>query len=91
MITIIVTLTWALINLSRHPEKQHRLRTELAEFPGKNPSYDQLAHGFPYLDAIVREVLRLHPPVEETERIVIPLVMGSHQHPSLTSDPLGQV
>ena len=62
-------LQWALIELSRNPETQIKLRNELLEH-GSDPTYDQLANGFPYLDAVVHEILRMHAPVRETTRIV---------------------
>ena len=64
-------LQWALIELSRNPETQVKLRNELLEH-GSDPTYDQLANGFPYLDAVVHEVLRMHAPVRETTRMVRP-------------------
>ncbi|TFK33700.1 cytochrome P450 [Crucibulum laeve] len=60
---------WALIELCRKPEKQQKLRDELAEFAGTDPTFDQLTIGLPYLDGVVHEVLRLHPPVLETTRV----------------------
>ncbi|TFK35103.1 cytochrome P450 [Crucibulum laeve] len=68
-VTTSVSLTWALIELCRKPEKQQKLRDELAEFAGTDPTFDQLATGLPYLDGVVHEVLRLHPPVRETTRV----------------------
>jgi len=65
---------WALIELCRKPEKQQKLRDELSQFSGTDPSFDQLSTGLPYLDAVVQEVLRLHPPVTETTRIVRRLI-----------------
>lgn len=67
--TTSISLTWALIELARKPEKQQKLRDELAQFVGTDPSFDQLSIGLPYLDAVVQEVLRLHPPVTQTTRI----------------------
>jgi Cytochrome P450 len=60
---------WALIELSRHPDVQTRLREELLAF-GPDPTYDQLKANLPYLDAVVHETLRLHPPVPESTRLV---------------------
>ncbi|KAG1882733.1 cytochrome P450 [Suillus subluteus] len=70
-------LTWALIEISRHPDVQTRLREELLVF-GADPTYDQLKANLPYLDAVVHEILRLHPPLGEFTRLaaaddVIPL------------------
>ncbi|KIK15803.1 hypothetical protein PISMIDRAFT_638157 [Pisolithus microcarpus 441] len=57
-------MTWGLLELARHPNVQNRLREELLPFGGE-PSYDQLTNDFPYLDAVVQEVLCLHPSVLE--------------------------
>ncbi|KAG2151473.1 cytochrome P450 [Suillus clintonianus] len=75
--TTAISLTWALIKLSQHPDVQTRLREELLAF-GADPTYDQLKANLPYLDAVVHEILRLHPSVPEASRIaaaddVIPL------------------
>ncbi|KAG1851972.1 cytochrome P450 [Suillus subluteus] len=75
--TTSISLTWALIELSRHPDVQTGLREELLVF-GADPTYDQLKANLPYLDAVVHEILRLHPPVGEITRLaaaddVIPL------------------
>ncbi|TFK28611.1 cytochrome P450 [Coprinopsis marcescibilis] len=76
--TTSTTLTWALIELARNPEKQERLRSELAEFSGTDPTWEQLTLGLPYLNAVTQETLRCHPPVPEIARVamqddVIPL------------------
>ncbi|KZT51839.1 cytochrome P450 [Calocera cornea HHB12733] len=76
--TTSISLTWALIELSLHPDKQATLRDELAQL-GQDASFDQLNNNtLPYLDGVVREVLRLHPPLTETNRMaaqddVVPL------------------
>ncbi|KAJ7706346.1 cytochrome P450 [Mycena rosella] len=65
------TTKWALIELSMHPEKQDRLRAELSSFTTIDPSYEELTNGLPYLDAIVRETLRLHPVLSESTRVAL--------------------
>ncbi|KAH0839400.1 cytochrome P450 [Lanmaoa asiatica] len=50
---------WALLELSRNPDIQSKLRNELLEH-GTDPTYEQLTNGLPYLDAIIHEILRLH-------------------------------
>ncbi|KAM6495404.1 Cytochrome P450 [Amanita muscaria] len=77
---ITVSLSWALVELARHPEKQDTLRRELLQFSGSDPTWDQVVTGTacPYLDAVVHESLRLHPPIEALLRIankddVVPL------------------
>ncbi|KAG6914168.1 hypothetical protein DXG01_001966 [Tephrocybe rancida] len=62
------TLTWALIELCRNPDIQEKLREEVKQFSEEDPSYDQLTNALPYLDAVARETLRLHPAVPEINR-----------------------
>jgi cytochrome P450 len=69
--------TWALFALTQFPDVQTKLRKELLNVPTENPSMDELS-ALPYLDAFVRETLRVHSPVPSTIRIamkddVIPL------------------
>ncbi|KAJ7758644.1 cytochrome P450 [Mycena metata] len=48
------------------PETQDRLRAELMSFSTTEPSYDDFVSlALPYLDAVVREALRLHPILSE--------------------------
>jgi cytochrome P450 len=52
---------------------QDKLRAELlSKFGGSDPTWDQLASttDLPYLDAIVLEVLRMHPALPKTPRVV---------------------
>ncbi|EJU04518.1 cytochrome P450 [Dacryopinax primogenitus] len=66
--TTSISLTWALIELSNHPDKQDKLREELVRL-GTDATYDELHNStLPYLDGVVREVLRLHPALSETSR-----------------------
>ena len=60
-------LTWALFALAQHPKIQDRLRDELLGVPTDTPTMDEL-QALPYLDAVLREVLRLHPAVPLTSR-----------------------
>ncbi|KAF8712457.1 hypothetical protein AX14_013080 [Amanita brunnescens Koide BX004] len=69
--TTSIILSWALIELARHPESQRKLREELREFATSDPTWDQLTSGLPYLDAVVHETLRLHPPLEEIFRVAM--------------------
>jgi hypothetical protein len=61
---------WALLELSRNPDVQTMLRDELLEH-GADPTYDQLSNDLPYLNAVVHEIHRIHPPVG-TVRVVRP-------------------
>ncbi|KAJ6473158.1 cytochrome P450 [Mycena sanguinolenta] len=62
------SLTWALIELVKNPELQTKLREELAQFGVNDPTWDQLVTALPYLDSVVLETLRLHPPLAESTR-----------------------
>ncbi|RXW20257.1 hypothetical protein EST38_g5602 [Candolleomyces aberdarensis] len=61
---------WALFALSKAPETQKKLRDELLAVPNDNPSMDEL-NSLPYLDAVVREALRLHAPVPNSSRVAV--------------------
>jgi cytochrome P450 len=68
--------TWTLFALSQAPDVQKKLREELRTLPS-NPTMDQL-NSLPYLENVVREVLRLHAPVpgtmrSATEDVILPV------------------
>nr|GAT45766.1 cytochrome P450 [Mycena chlorophos] len=63
-----VTVTWTLFSLACSPVVQHKLREELWTIDTERPTMDDLM-SLPYLDAVVREGLRVHTPVGFTERI----------------------
>ncbi|MDT3395890.1 cytochrome P450 [Streptomyces sp. B1866] len=66
--TVASGLTWSLYLLSRHPEVAGRLEAEVdAVLGGRVPGVDDLP-GLPYLDRVVRECLRLYPPVSLISR-----------------------
>ncbi|KZO92275.1 cytochrome P450 [Calocera viscosa TUFC12733] len=52
-------ISWALYELALHPSTQTDLRTALRSSPSSAP---------PLLDAVIRETLRLHPPVLDLHR-----------------------
>ncbi|KAA1468825.1 cytochrome P450 [Dentipellis sp. KUC8613] len=69
--------TWALYALACFSRVQTKLRDEVLSHPSDNPTMDEV-NSLPYLDAVVRESLRLYPPVPATSRVaaeddVIPL------------------
>ena len=75
--TTSTSTTWTLFALACHPELQTKLREELRAFPHDSPSMYDL-NSFQYLDAVVREGLRLYPTLDTTLRVatqadVIPL------------------
>ncbi|TFL06721.1 cytochrome P450 [Pterulicium gracile] len=59
--------SYALFALSEHQSIQDQLRKELLSIPDAHPTMDQL-DSLPFLDSVVRETLRLHPPVPNTLR-----------------------
>lgn len=63
--------------MCKEPEVQERLRAEVLDVMTDAPSYEEL-NSLPYLDAVVRETLRLFAPFVGTTRMasedtVIPL------------------
>ena len=59
--TISTTTAWCLYALSCDPAMQTKLREELFSLSTSTPSMDEL-NTLPYLDAVVREALRLYAP-----------------------------
>lgn len=61
--TTTALLAWALVLLGRHPESMARARSEVdANLAGQVPTTESL-ESLGYLDAVVRETLRLYPPI----------------------------
>lgn len=71
-------LTWASHLLSKHPDIQDRLRSEIQQYiPNpqilSDPNFDVagLLEGMPYLNGVCNEVLRLYPTIPVTARLSI--------------------
>ncbi|KAF1360061.1 cytochrome P450 [Lizonia empirigonia] len=71
-------LTWASHLLSKHPDIQNRLRSEIQQYiPNpqvlSDPNFDVagLLEGMPYLNGVCNEVLRLYPTIPVTARLSI--------------------
>ncbi|KAF7844737.1 geraniol 8-hydroxylase-like [Senna tora] len=57
------TLEWAMAELMHNPEKMAKARAELEQVLGKNAKIEEhQVSNFPYLQAVFKETLRLHPP-----------------------------
>ncbi|KAJ9564025.1 hypothetical protein OSB04_009185 [Centaurea solstitialis] len=58
------TLEWVMAELVRNPKKMVKARSELKEFAGKDGMIIQESDigKLPYLEAVVKETFRLHPP-----------------------------
>jgi cytochrome P450 len=68
------TLAWTFERLLRHPEKVERLREDILGGDGS------------YLDAVVKETLRLRPPVPVVVRNLLePMRLGDHDLPAGTT------
>src|ERR1700760_1371711 len=67
--TTSVATTWGLWELAKpaHLAIQARLRDEVLEVGQDRPSVEEL-DALPYLDGIVKEIIRLHPSIESTFR-----------------------
>ncbi|KAJ3889400.1 cytochrome P450 [Lentinula edodes] len=68
--TTSTAVTWALYALTQDKEIQCKLREELLQVSTESPSMDIL-NSLPYLDAVVRETLRVYSPVTGTERVAM--------------------
>ncbi|XP_022963641.1 geraniol 8-hydroxylase-like [Cucurbita moschata] len=57
-----VSLQWAMAELLRNPEKLAKAQVEIRQVLGKNKSVEEVdIPRLPYLQAVVKEALRLHP------------------------------
>ncbi len=79
-------LTWTWYLLSRHPEVERQLQDELrAVLGGEMPTFDDLPR-LVYTKAVVKEAIRLYPPIWIIERRVIADdVVGSYRLPAGSS------
>ncbi|XP_010523700.1 PREDICTED: cytochrome P450 76C4-like [Tarenaya hassleriana] len=58
------TVEWAMAELLRNPTKMTKVQTEIGRVIGENVVFDDSdIQKLPYLQAVVKETLRLHPPV----------------------------
>ncbi|XP_050238721.1 cytochrome P450 78A9-like [Mercurialis annua] len=61
--TVAVLIEWILARIALHPEVQSKVHDELDEVVGKTRAVDEFdLSALVYLHAVVKEVLRLHPP-----------------------------
>jgi cytochrome P450 len=66
--TTAVSLSWIWMLLSQHPEEEQKLWAELRTvLNGRSPRLDDLAN-LPYTERVVKEAMRLYPPVWATVR-----------------------
>ena len=63
-------VVWTLFAFACRPTVQSKLRAELRTCPTDFPTMEQL-NSLPYLEGVVREALRLYPPIFGTHRIAM--------------------
>ncbi|KAJ4485445.1 cytochrome P450 [Lentinula aciculospora] len=68
--TTSTAVTWTLLALTQDKEIQRKLRDELLQVQTESPTMDIL-NSLPYLDAVVRETLRVYSPVTGTLRVAM--------------------
>jgi cytochrome P450 len=66
--TAAATLTWALHALSRHPAVLARAQAEARAALGARPPTSADLGQLPYLDQVIKETLRLYPPIHVANR-----------------------
>lgn len=82
--TTSVALSWLFFEIYRHPEIEHKVLTEIMEVLGNNDlvGYEELKQ-FRYLEMVIKESLRLHPPVYLYARTTTePTVLGEFTIPT---------
>ena len=79
--TSALSLTWAFAWLGRHPDVEQRLQTEIDGLSSGSDTNAILA--LPYLDAVVKECLRLYPAVPEVIRMLAkPMMLAGYDLPA---------
>ena len=76
------SLTWCWFLLAQHPRLLNDLLDELdSTLHGAPPTFEQMMRGLPLLDAVIKESMRLIPPVVWGSRYSIePFELGGYQH-----------
>ncbi|KAL0443915.1 UNVERIFIED_CONTAM: cytochrome [Sesamum latifolium] len=58
------SIEWAMVELLSHPEIMRKAKNELAQVVGKSNKFEEgHIESLPYLQAVLKETLRLHPPI----------------------------
>ena len=70
-------LTWSLHLLATHPRVQDQVRTEIRDVLGSRPPTPEVVVRLAQLDRVVREALRLYPPIHTGNRLTVrPVRLG---------------
>jgi cytochrome P450 len=81
--TTALTLSWLVSLLVRYPEVQEKARKEVFEKVPNETSYEILKE-LPYLDGLIKETLRIHPPLLQAGNRIVPkdTTLGSVRIPA---------
>lgn len=83
--TTSTTASWAIIELLRHPDVLAKVQAELDELArtsGGEITYHDL-RGVPWLEATIKETLRLHPPlILLLRKVMVPFDVGGYHVPA---------
>jgi cytochrome P450 len=84
--TTALTLTWTWYLLAQNPAAESRLLEELTRVLGNRTAQPEDLESLPYLDAVIREALRLYPPAYIVGRQAIePFELGGYSFPAGTT------
>ena len=65
-------LSWVFWELTQHADVCERVVEEIDRvLQGESPTYDDVTNKMPYMQAVIKEALRLHPPVPEDFKIAV--------------------
>ncbi|KAF8309460.1 cytochrome P450 [Clavulina sp. PMI_390] len=67
--TTATAINWSIYGMLKYPHVQDALRAEILSLGTDSPSFNEL-NDLKYLDAVVRETLRIYPPTVGTSRLV---------------------
>lgn len=87
--TVAILLEWTLARMVLHPDIQAKIQAEIDEVIGSSkPISDSDIHRLPYLQATVKETLRMHPPgplLSWARLAVHDVYVGNHLIPARTT------
>ena len=64
------SLSWALYEISKHPEIQEKIYAEICDVSSNNTSMADIIRSLKYLEMVIKETLRLYPAVSSFGRVI---------------------